>query len=123
MNFVGSTYGLRPADAMTAYHGDKAIARFYDDYFNKHIVASFFAKGTDEEIAAKKRAALVDEQIKFSNDLASKCLGNGKFICGDSITVADCVVCGFFTNIVKNPRNKSAELWQEGYAQAPERVT
>ena len=27
--------------------------------------------------------ALVDEHVKLMNDMATKCLGNGKFICGD----------------------------------------
>ena len=56
------------------------------------------------------------------NDLATKCLGNGKFICGDELTVADFIVGGIYTNLVKNPRNKCAALWEESYAQAPERL-
>jgi len=50
------------------------------------------------------------------NDLGSKCLGKAKFICGDSVTVADFVVGGHFVNMVKNPENSSKELWAEGYA-------
>ena len=53
LNYVGSAYGLRPTDAMAAFHGDKAIGRVMDDYFNKGFGAAFFGEGTDEEKAAR----------------------------------------------------------------------
>ena len=38
LNYLGTTYGLRPKDPLTAYKGDKAVARFTDDYFNKIFI-------------------------------------------------------------------------------------
>ena len=41
LNYVGAKYGLRPADPMAAYKGDKAVARFLDDYMNKKMAVFY----------------------------------------------------------------------------------
>lgn len=56
------------------------------------------------------------------NDLA-KCMGDDKFICGDSLTVADFVCGGFYVNLVLNEENRYKELWAEGFnSAAPDRL-
>ena len=118
LNYVGAVHGLRPTDPLTAYKGDKAIARIMDDYFNKRLLPA--VSGDDKEAI---KNAVVDEHIKLMQDLTTKCLTDDhKFICGDTLTVADFVCGGFYFNIVLNPRNKRKELWTEGWKEAPERM-
>ena len=60
LNYIGTTYGLRPTDAMTAYKGDKAIARIFDDFKHPLLNAARSGDGTDEEKAARMRNFCVD---------------------------------------------------------------
>ena len=56
-------------------------------------------------------------------DLSNKCLTDKhKFICGDTLTVADFVCAGFYVNYVRNEENKFKELWAEAWREAPERL-
>ena len=56
------------------------------------------------------------------NDFVKYCLGDTKFICGDEPTVADFAIGGHYVNVVENENNPHKALWQEGMAQAPDRL-
>ena len=46
--------------------------------------------------------------LSFEKDLK-----NGKFICGDKLSVYDIKIGALFTNTFKNPNNPAAEDWKK----------
>ena len=78
-----------------------------------------------------KKAAALEELTaeggvfqKFTITLSDKCLGDTKYLCGDTLTIHDFMVGGTLHNMVSNPHNqfmtpKFKERWD---ASAPERL-
>ncbi len=56
------------------------------------------------------------------DDLATKCLGKSKFLCGDQASYADFVVASMYVNMTLNPRNKWAKYHKESWSKAPDRL-
>jgi len=64
LNWIGSKFDLKPKDEMLVYKGEKAFARFYEDYFAKYLVRAFYAKN-DAEKKELYREAYGNQHIKF----------------------------------------------------------
>ena len=60
--------------------------------------------------------------IAYLQTLEKVLPADSKFLTGDSVSVYDFVVAGFFTNWVHNAKNANYALWQECYATAGPRV-
>ena len=54
--------------------------------------------------------------------LTEKCLGDTKFLCGDTVTQYDMEVAGFFCNMVLNPNSKMVGVKETYDAHAPDRL-
>ena len=61
----------------------------------------------DDHREAKLDALVSDDGpfVALLNSLATKCLGDSKFLCGETVTIHDFVVAGQFCNLVLNPNN------------------
>merc|ERR1711998_419751 len=93
------------ADPHSNFKGEKAVEHMMGDFMSKHLMGVMFA--SDEERPAKLEA-LVAEGGPWRNFLTSfsdKCLGDSKFLCGETVTVHDMAAAGFFHNIVLNENN------------------
>ena len=48
---------------------------------------------------------------------------DGRFLCGDTLTIYDFTVAGLLTNLIRNPSARDKQLWDEIWkCHAPERV-
>jgi len=122
LNWVGSKYGLKPKDEMLIYKGEKALARFNEDYLSKYLIKAFHTK--DENLKKELfREAYGAQHTNFMNDFTASCLGDSKFICGDTVTIYDLCIAGFYTNAVLNPNNEqtNGNIWKESWDNAPQR--
>ena len=104
---------------MAAYKGHNVAEYWIGDVFNKSVVPGVFAQGEgkEEKMAAAKAAVLA-----YLQTLEKVLPADTKFLTGDSVSVYDFVVAGFFTNWVLNDKNANYALWQECYATAGPRV-
>ena len=104
---------------MAAYKGHNVAEYWIGDVFNKSVVPGVFAQGEgkEEKMAAAKAAVLT-----YLQTLEKVLPAHTKFLTGDSVSVYDFVVAGFFTNWVLNAKNANYALWQECYATAGPRV-
>ena len=103
LNYFGAKHGLKPQDVMANYRGEKAVEHLMGDFVMKHLMKVFFAE-------EDKKAGMLDEMVaeggsfeKILDSLSSKCLGDSKFLCGETTTIHDFCVAGWFTNVVLNP--------------------
>ena len=118
LNYVGLTYGLKPADAMQIYKGESLSHFVVDDYFVKvYAKAAWAPENTDK---------LVEEAILVGLppvlETLAKNMGNTKFLAGDNLTIYDFTVGGWFTNLVLNQNAKYKAHFEVVWANAPEKV-
>ena len=117
--YIAEKYKLRPADPDQDYKGQCAACLFWDDYFEKYIHWSQFAK--------EGRDKLMDELVtqhtpEYLRKLAT-CLPDGqKFLCGDEVTIYDIQVAGFIINLMTNPKSLDPEKWAKMWETSPDRV-
>ena len=93
---------------MATYKGHNVCEYFIGDVFNKSVVPGVFASADtkEEKMVAAKAAVLAYLQI-----LEKVLPADTKFLTGDSVSVYDFVVAGFFTNWVHNAKNANYACW------------
>ena len=89
---------------MSKYKGAKAREYWTSDFVGKYLMKAFFAP--DAEKPALLKAIYEDSFPAAMKLLTEKCLGDSKFLGGDSLTIHDFGVAGFFVNVVLNPRTR-----------------
>ena len=104
---------------MATYKGHNVLEYFIGDVFNKSVTPGVFAQGEDK---AEKMKVAKEAVLAYLQTLEKVLPADTKFLTGDSVSVYDFVVAGFFTNWVFNPKNANYALWQEVYATAGPRV-
>ena len=104
---------------MATYKGHNVFEYFIGDVFNKSVVPGVFAQGEDK---AEKMKVAKEAVLAYLQTLEKVLPADTKFLTGDSVSVYDFVVAGFFTNWVFNSKNANYTLWQEVYATAGPRV-
>lgn len=67
-------------------------------------------------------AAAKEAVLNYLKTLEKVIPADTKFLTGDSVSVYDFVIAGFFTNWVFNAKNANYALWQEVYATAGPRL-
>jgi len=67
-------------------------------------------------------AAAKETVLNYFKTLEKVLPADTKFLTGDSVSVYDFVVAGFFTNWVLNAKNANYALWQECFATAGPRL-
>ena len=112
------------ADPLSNFKGEKAVEHTTGDFVGKHMMAIMFAPDDQRDAKLDELCGAEGPYRKFLNSLSSKCLGDTKFLCGDTVTVHDYVVAGFFVNVVLNPNNvKVAPKMKATYEEcAPDRL-
>ena len=119
LNYLGATHNLRPVEPIKIYHGEMATEYMWNDFFSKNVPTAIFAKEDREA----KMADLTEKAFPAFLTNFDKILGADKYIVGDSLTIYDCQLGGFFTNLVCNPNSKDPEAWAAAYEKnASERV-
>ena len=86
---------------MEVYKQEHFLALYNDDFVKKYLLPPFYAAEADKPPLIEK---LMKEGIPFFFESLRKKLAEHQtyFLCGDKLTLADFVIGGFFTNIVKN---------------------
>ena len=120
LEYVGATYGYKPASPLECYKGLKAVEHTNGDYVLKYLVKAMFSQGEDKEKLITD--AILVGGVKFFDSLTKTCLGDSKFLCGEKVSIYDFSVAGFFTNMVLNPKSAVAPLWAQVWEKAPERL-
>ena len=119
LEYLGSTYNLKGSSPLATYKGHNVAEYWIGDVFNKSVVPGVFAQGEKkEELMAAAKAAVLAYLQKLEQVLPA----DTKFLTGDSVSVYDFVVAGFFTNFGLDPKNANYALWQEVFATAGPRV-
>jgi len=103
LNYFGLKHGLKPQDLMANYKGEKAVEHHQGDFVGKHIMKLFFAPEEQKEAMMDAMVADGGAFPTYLESLSSKCLGDSKFLCGETTTIHDFCVAGWFTNVVLNP--------------------
>ena len=101
LDYLGSVHGLKPTDAMENYKGSKAREHMNGDFWSKHVGPIMYYDGDDKQ--AKIDAMVADQFPAFLKTFSDNCLGDTKFLCGDTLTTYDMDVAGKFTNCIFNP--------------------
>ena len=118
MEYIGATYNLKGDSSLTAYRGH-SIAEFLNgDYVFKILSPAMFAPED------QKGAKMQEVFAKLPEVLAKleKVLPETKFLSGDSVSIYDILVAGFFTNIVLNESSPLFAAFAPFYANAGPRL-
>ena len=105
MEFLSRKYDMMPTDLMARYRGEKAAEFAYGDHFQKHIGP--MPSGDERE--AKMKEYLEVHFPAFMNDFATKCLGDSKYLCGETLTMFDFRAAGMFLNFILNTKSSFGE--------------
>jgi len=105
---------------MANYRGEKASGFFLNDYLFKTVVPQMFSPEDKKEELTK---ALLDKHIpEMLSTLSKHCIGNSKFLCGETVTIHDMVVAGGILNSIANPNGRLGQPGLDAWAAAPENV-
>lgn len=108
-NFISYKYGFTPESAFKRYTGEQVLESLQGD-FQKQLVRLF----TDKDNAASIMDEICDTHFpkwleSFDKNLN---LQYQAFICGDTLTLYDFEIGGFFLNTVYNPNSPHKEKWE-----------
>ena len=119
-NYLGAVYKLAPEDPLAQYKGQVICEHMWNDFFGKYVPSTLFMPpGAERD---EKLKVLMTEFQKFCVNLAKLLPEDKKFISGDTTTVYDFQVAGFFTNLVLNEFAKDKDVWAVEWEKAPARV-
>ena len=104
---------------MDCYVNDHVLARFWDDFANKHMIKAMFALA--EEKPALVQALFETHVPALFTDLGRHCSGK-KFMIADTLRHVDFVVGGWILNVVLNPNFAMHAQFTTAWNNAPENL-
>ena len=105
LRYLGAQHGYIPDDLMARYYMDNAIDSFYGDLWCKEFNFRFFKDELPEEDIKDNVARFEKFHAGIEKQLAAH---GGKYIAGDSLSIADFAVFGLHTGSTLNPNCKVA---------------
>ena len=119
LRYLGGQHGYIPDDLMARYYCDNAIDAVYGDLYSKEFNFRFFKDELAEEDIKDNVARFVKLHANLEKLLAAH---GGKYMAGDSLSIADFVVFGLHTCSALNATAKVAahrDALNESVAQFP----
>ena len=111
-SLLANKFALKPTDPELLYRGEVITEHFISDVVKKHFnYPVWYAKEEEKEgLYNKIWDDVLPAFLKTLDNTLSKNLDD-KFLCGNSITVFDIYVAGYFYNVILNPKSEVAAGW------------
>ena len=117
-NYIGATYNLKGDSPLAAYRGHSVAEYLNGDFVFKLLSPAMFAP--ENQKAAKLQEVFAKVPEVFAK--LEKVLPESKFLAGDSVSIYDILVAGFFTNSVLNENSAAFAAFAPFYANAGPRL-
>ena len=118
MEYIGATYNLKGDSTLAAYRGHSIAEYLNGDFVFKLLTPAMFAP--EDQKPAKMQEAFAKVPEVFAK--LEKVLPESKFLAGDSVSIYDILVAGFFTNSVLNESSAAFAAFASFYANAGPRL-
>ena len=107
LEYVGATYNMKGPNPRAVHRGHSIDEFVVSDFQFKIYLKAFYAPQNQVQALLAEAFAKVPEIF----DKLESILPDTKFLTGDSLSIYDFTVGGFFCNIVVNPNHQVAPQW------------
>merc|ERR1740138_1255673 len=108
LRFLGKKHGYYPEDPLEAHKVDYLIDCYNDKFLGIAINSALPVQLLEAPFPNPLSKAIPDWI-----DFLEPYLDNGKFLCGDSLTIADFLIGGLYVNTIVKDKTKWTELLQK----------
>ena len=108
MEFIGTSYNLKGPNPLATYKGHVVVEYFITEFRFKIVNGAIYAPAGEKEV---KVAELFEKYAPEAYAKLETLLPETKYLTGDTLSIYDFQVAGYFCNALLNPLNPLADKW------------